>query len=221
MVVLLVVALFLTFAIIEYFVGRSTEQVAEPIRAEAPRMPRRLPLVVGGFRLVENILYHPGHTWALSEGPQLVRVGIDDFAAHLVGKVDSVKLPVPGTWVRQGQPFVTVERGGKKATLVSPIEGTVVDVNAAVAEKPDLMSHDPYADGWVMTVQAPDTKTNFRNLLGGSLARRWMEEAVRQLRTLMPMPSSALAQDGGLVIDDLTPYLTKEWSDVAKEFFLT
>jgi len=221
MVVVLVLALFLTFALIEFLVGRSAEPTVQPVASEPARVPRRLPLVVGGFRLAENVLYHPGHTWALAESPQLVRVGIDDFAAHLIGKPDSVKLPVPGTWVRQGQPAVTVERDGKKATLVSPIEGTVVDINPALQKDVSLMTKEPYSEGWVMTVQAPDATTNFRNLIGGSLARRWMDDAVRALRMLMPMPSNAMAQDGGLAIDDLTPYLTKEWDEVAREFFLT
>ncbi|OGV73608.1 MAG: hypothetical protein A3K18_17660 [Lentisphaerae bacterium RIFOXYA12_64_32] len=221
MVVLLVVTFFLTFAVIQFLISRSAKPAGESAGTAPPRPPHRLPLVVGGFKLAENVLYHPGHTWAISESPQLVRVGIDDFAAHLVGKPDSVKLPVPGTWIRQGQPAVTVERAGRKVMLVSPIEGTVVDVNSTLQSDPSLLVKDPYADGWVMTVQAPDATTSFRNLIGGALARRWMEDAASSLRMLMRMPSGALAQDGGLAIDDLTPYLTKDWDKIAREFFLT
>ncbi len=48
--------------------------------------PRLTPSLVGGFSVPDNLRYHPGHTWALSESPNLVRIGIDDFASKLIGK---------------------------------------------------------------------------------------------------------------------------------------
>jgi Fe-S-cluster-containing dehydrogenase component len=46
--------------------------------------------MVAGFQVPENVRYHSGHTWALSESRELVRVGIDDFASKLVGKFTAV-----------------------------------------------------------------------------------------------------------------------------------
>jgi hypothetical protein len=62
----------------------------------------------------------------------------------------------------------------------------------------------------------------FRNLMSGTMVRGWMEDATRRLQSLMPQAAGALAQDGGLVCDDLTPHLPEgKWDDVASEFFLT
>ena len=73
-----------------------------------------------------------------------------------------------------------------------------------------------------MTVQSPDAKTNFRNLLGGALARWWTEESAGRLQRKMPMMAGALAQDGGVAVDDVTGQIPdKEWSAIAKEFFLS
>ena len=73
-----------------------------------------------------------------------------------------------------------------------------------------------------MTVQSPDAKTNFRNLLGGALARWWTEESASRLQRRMPMALGALAQDGGVAMDNLAMQISdKDWAAVAKEFFLS
>jgi hypothetical protein len=106
--------------------------------------------------------------------------------------------------------------------MVSPIEGTITDINDAVAKNPELARKDPYGEGWLVTVQAPDSKLNFRNLLGGTLARLWTESAALQLRNRMPQLAGALAQDGGVAVDDLTSQMPGEdWATVTKEFFLS
>ena len=74
-----------------------------------------------------------------------------------------------------------------------------------------------------MTVQSPDAKTNFRNLMGGALARWWMEEAAGRLQKRLPatMGSLALAQDGGVASDDLAAGIPDEqYQAIAREFFL-
>jgi glycine cleavage system H lipoate-binding protein len=152
----------------------------------------------------------------------MVRIGMDDFASKLVGKIESISLPQRGRWVRQGQKIWTILRDGKSVDMVSPIEGTVTDVNDAVARNPELARRDPYGDGWLVTVQAPDAKINFRNLLGGTLARLWTESAALQLRNRMPALAGALAQDGGVAVDDLTAHMPDEdWAVITREFFLS
>jgi glycine cleavage system H lipoate-binding protein len=223
MTVLLVLLTFATFLLIDHFRSRHGVQ---PMLQDAPMrqetLPRLQPALVGGFQVPDNLRYHPGHTWALSESPNLVRVGLDDFAAKLTGKIESITLPQLGQWVRQGQKMCSVHRDGSKVDMLSPIEGSVSEINAAVVRDPDLALSDPYGEGWLMTVQSPDAKTSFRNLLGGTLARRWTEEAATRLQHRMPMVLGALAQDGGVVMRNLTISMPEqEWTLLAKEFFLT
>jgi glycine cleavage system H lipoate-binding protein len=159
------------------------------------------------------VRYHAGHTWALGESRELVRVGIDDFASKLVGKIERIALPQRGRWVRQGQKIWTIFRDGNSVDMVSPIEGTVTDINQAVLNDPDLARKDPYGDGWLL---------NFRNLMGGTLARLWTEASAVALQSRMPMPVGALAQDGGVAVDDLTAHMPNEdWSLLTREFFLS
>jgi glycine cleavage system H lipoate-binding protein len=225
MTVILVLLTFIIFLLIDHFYSRkravthSMLQI-EPVKREG--LPRLAPSLVGGFQVPDNLRYHPGHTWALSESPSLIRVGMDDFASKLTGKVDRITLPQRGQWLRQGQKICTVYRDGNAVDMVSPIEGSVADINEVLAQDPKLALRDPYGEGWLVTVQSPDAKTNFRNLLGGALARWWTEESASRLQRKMPMALGALAQDGGVAMDNVTAHIPgQDWMQIAKEFFLS
>lgn len=220
-----VIMLLLTFAIFLLIDYVRTQKLAKQPAVQAARReaaPRVVPALVAGFQVPENVRYHAGHTWALSESHEMVRVGMDDFASKLIGKIESIALPQRGRWVRQGQKIWTISRDGKSVDMVSPIEGTITDVNDAVSKNPELARTDPYGEGWMVKVQAPDSKINFRNLLGGTLARLWTESAAMQLRNKMPAFAGALAQDGGVAVDDLTAHMPDEdWATITREFFLS
>jgi glycine cleavage system H lipoate-binding protein len=223
MTVIMVLLTFAIFLLIDYVRGQKQlekQPVVAAVRRES--VSQVVPALVAGFEVPENVRYHAGHTWALSESRELVRVGMDDFASKLIGKIESIALPQRGRWVRQGQKIWTIFRDGKSVDMVSPIEGTITDVNDAVVKNPELARRDPYGEGWLVTVQAPDSKINFRNLLGGTLARLWTEAAALQLRNKMPQFAGALAQDGGVAVDDLTAHMPDEdWATLTREFFLS
>jgi glycine cleavage system H protein len=223
MTVIMVLLTFAIFLSIDYIRGQkqlAKQPAIQKVRQESTS--HVVPAIVSGFQVPDNVRYHAGHTWALSESRELVRVGMDDFASKLIGKIDSISLPQRGRWVRQGQKIWTIFRDGKSVDMVSPIEGTITDVNEAAAKNPELARTDPYGEGWLVTVQAPDSKLNFRNLLGGTLARLWTESAAMQLRNKMPILAGTLAQDGGVAVDDLTAHMPNEdWAELTKEFFLS
>jgi glycine cleavage system H lipoate-binding protein len=225
MTVLLVLATFAVLLAIDYI--RKGKPAQEPVvrqQRDIISIPKLSPIYVSGFEMRDKLRYHPGHTWALSESPTMVRVGLDDFAARLMGKAEGLVLPKRGQWIRQGQKFATLLREGKKADLVSPIEGEITDVNEAALRDPSLPGRDPYGEGWLITVMSPDMKINFRNLLNGTLARHWMKEAADKLRLRIPAMAmaGAVAQDGGVALADLSGQIpVEEWAEVAHEFFLT
>lgn len=223
MTALLVVLMFAVFILIDHYF-RTAKQ---PIMQAAPGLPQvstsamQSP-IVGGFKIPEHLRYHPGHTWALNESPTLVRVGMDEFAAKLVGKIERITLPQRGQWVRQGQKIWTLFRDGESVDMLSPIEGQVTDINEAAVSDPDSARKDPYSEGWLVAVHSPEAKINLRNLLSGALARAWTEQCAARLRAMLPSQIGVLAQDGGAVIDDLSSQLPdKHWAGVSKEFFLS
>ncbi|HUB03361.1 MAG TPA: glycine cleavage system protein H [Terriglobales bacterium] len=223
MTVILVLCTFVAFLAIDYFRSRKQIVIQPAVAAaKAAKTVRPIPEMIAGFRLPENLRYSPGHTWALSESPNLVRVGLDDFGSKLIGKIDHMKLPQRGQWVRQGQKIASFYRDDASVDVISPIEGSISDVNDGVLRDPKLAQSDCYGEGWLVTVQSPDAKTNFRNLLGGAVARFWMQESAGRLQSRLPQFAGALAQDGGVAVDNLAEHIPdQEWATVAKEFFLS
>lgn len=219
MIALLVAITFFAAVIIDHLLNRQPIPVTAEAPKEAPR-PRLIPSIVAGFAVPDNLRYHPGHTWAVSETPERVRVGIDDFAAKIGGDVTRIDIPERGQWIRQGQRIIAMHHGDRELDLVSPVEGEVVDFNMKALDDPKLAQKDPYGDGWLLVVNSPDSQTTFRNLLGGTIARRWMEDAAARLRSFA-MPAPAMAQDGGVAVPNVIDQLPDaDWDKLTKELFL-
>ena len=222
MTVILMLAMFVTFLAIDYLRKGKEVETTEAAEEAIPASPRLQPKYVAGFELAENRSYHLGHTWALQESPTLVRVGLDDFGARLAGKVDAIVLPKRGQWLRQGQKFATLLRAGQQVDLVSPVEGEVTGINDALLSNTAAANTDPYGQGWFVSVLSPDLKVSMRNLLNGSLARKWMAAAAEQLQMRLPAMAGAVAQDGGLAVHDITPQIPHvKWEEITREFFLS
>ena len=120
MTVLLVLLTFVTFLLIDHFHSRKQVVVQPALQAKREAPARLAPSLVGGFQVPEKLRFHPGHTWALSESPSLVRIGMDEFATKLTGKVDRISLPQRGQWIRQGQKVWTLHRDGTSVDMVRP-----------------------------------------------------------------------------------------------------
>jgi glycine cleavage system H lipoate-binding protein len=176
----------------------------------------------GGFEIPRGYCFHPGHTWVVDEGRQNARVGIDAFAGNLFGKIDSIEVADLNRWVRQGQPLCTVTREGRSIQMLSPVEGVLVSVNHEVLKNPNLIVDDPYKNGWLCVVKAPEMATNVKNLLQGTIVLPWLQNSLARIGAMVQQLSPALAQDGGLPvkgllfqIDDATQH------ELVCEFFLT
>jgi glycine cleavage system H lipoate-binding protein len=219
MTVILVFILFAFFVCIDYLSQREPVQQPAAEKPEPVAHPRLPAQYVGGFDLPEICRYHPGHTWALAESPSVVRVGLDDFAARLIGRFEGLVLPKCGQWVRQGENLAIVFRDGVKTELLSPVEGQVTHVNEAVLADPAL---EPYGRGWLVSVFSPDAQTSFRNLLAGNMARSWMSEAATRLFGKMSPLIAAAAHQRDVAVHQLIAGLPDhEWADLTAEFFLT
>lgn len=221
MVALLVVGTFICFIVVDYFM-QTRRPRSLTVSAAAARPEEAIPVnVVGGIDLPTALSYHFGHAWAVKESRNVVRVGLDDFAARLLGKVDRVELPARGRWLRQGEKGWSVARGGHSFEMLSPIEGEVVDVNPEVLRDPSVIHTNPYGAGWLLAVNSPAADSNLKNLLRGRVAQRWMEESVGTFRTHLSPSSGVYLQDGGHVIPDLLGVLPEErWEEVVRELFL-
>jgi glycine cleavage system H protein len=97
-----------------------------------------------------------------------VVVGITDYAQDSLGDVVYVELPQEGGIVTKDEPFGVVESVKAVSDLYSPVSGTVVEVNDAVADSPEVINEDPYGDAWMIKVEVgnPPETTEFLSAEG-------------------------------------------------------
>src|ERR1035438_3710369 len=198
MSILFVLLMFLVIITISYFrspdvyeLGARPQPALRPIAS--PKMERS-----SGLAIPQGYWFHPGHTWSLKESADDARIGIDSFAANLIGQIGRIDGIGENRWVRQGQKVMTIHCGKTASELVSPVEGVITAINRDAIEDPKTIEHDPYEKGWIATLKSPDLPVNQKNLMQGQMVAPWMQNCVTRLHTLVPQMAPAMAADGGL-----------------------
>jgi glycine cleavage system H protein len=98
--------------------------------------------------------YTKEHEWAQERDGRIV-VGITAYAQDQLGDVVFVGLPEVGTEVQAGQPMGEVESTKSVSDVYSPVGGTIIERNAEVESRPEILNEDPYGGGWLVAIDAP------------------------------------------------------------------
>jgi glycine cleavage system H lipoate-binding protein len=225
MVVFLVVVTLLLCVLVDWLIRggeKSGVESSTTARGECSPIELSDPVYVGGFLIQNEMAFHPGHAWAFTEGPARVRIGMDDFAAKLLGRIDDIDLPKIGDTVVQGLPVWTVKHAHRQTPMLSPVTGKVVAVNTRLEKGRDVIGRAPYSDGWLLSVQTLDLRANLNNLIRGDLLHKWLEVIAIRLRTRLSPGHTVSFNDGGTAIDDICALVDDdEWKNIAKEFLHT
>jgi glycine cleavage system H protein len=99
----------------------------------------------------EHLKYTRDHEWLELDGTR-GRVGITDYAQQQLGDVVYMDLPSVGTAVKAGQSFGSIESVKAVSELFAPVSGTIVEVNQALKDKPELVNSDPQGS-WMVVIQ--------------------------------------------------------------------
>jgi glycine cleavage system H protein len=100
----------------------------------------------------DDVRYTEEHEWARAE-ERGVRIGITDYAQDALGDVVYVDLPDVGSSLRANEPFGEVESTKSVSDVYSPVEGTVIERNPLIEDRPELVNEQPYGDGWLVLVE--------------------------------------------------------------------
>ena len=103
-----------------------------------------------------DLRYTKDHEWVRVDG-DTATIGVTDFAAQQLGDVVFVDLPAVGRTVDQFATFGVVESVKAVSDLYAPLSGEVVEVNADLAGKPELVNSDPFGEGWMIRVRVGDS----------------------------------------------------------------
>lgn len=103
----------------------------------------------------DGLRYSPDHEWARLEGG-LVRIGITDYAQDALGDVVFVEVPEVGATVAASDKVSEVESTKSVSDIFAPVAGTIVEVNAELADAPERLNDDPYGEGWICVIDPAD-----------------------------------------------------------------
>lgn len=103
-----------------------------------------------------DLKFLKSHEWARVEGNGRVTVGISDHAQGLLGDLVYVELPNVGDKVEAGAASAVVESVKAASDVYAPVGGTVVEVNSALADKPETINEDAYGEGWLYVIEADE-----------------------------------------------------------------
>ena len=113
-------------------------------------------------KVIEGLYYSESHEYVKVEG-DFGFIGISDYAQHALGNIVYVDMPDVDDEVEAGEDFGAVESVKAASDLISPVTGTVVEVNEALEDQPELVNQDPY-ENWIIKVELSD-KTELDNLM--------------------------------------------------------
>ena len=124
-------------------------------------------------KVLEGLYYSESHEFVRVEG-DFGFVGITDYAQHALGNVVYVDMPDVDDEVVAGEEFGAVESVKAASDLISPVSGTVVEVNEALDDEPELLNKDAF-ENWIIKVQLSD-KSELDNLMDAKAYAEFTKE---------------------------------------------
>jgi glycine cleavage system H lipoate-binding protein len=173
---------------------------------------------IQGIRVPHGVYLHRGHAWANLAADGQVRIGLDDFAVHMLGCMDRIDLPLMGKPLEQDQAGIGMRRGDLNARVLAPLSGVVTAFNPRVREDPTVLASDPYGDGWLLMLQPSRLREELRSLKMGTEATDFIESEIADLYQTLESQVGPLAADGGHLADDLIGSLpVGSWAAIARQ----
>ncbi|MGB9721398.1 MAG: glycine cleavage system protein H [bacterium] len=169
---------------------------------------------IKGFAFREDYYYTPNHIWLKFEG-ELVKVGIDDFATKIIGRIDNIRISTKRS-IEKGEVYGELGSGNRIVKLKLPFKTEIVDINEITRSQPSVVEKDPHNLGWLIKIKPPK---EIEELKKGDSARSWLEKEFDRLHEEFEQGIGLTISDGGEIASDLDKHLTDEqWNKLIHKF---
>lgn len=175
------------------------------------------------FQIPGGVFISEGHCWANIGEEGSVKVGIDDFAKKIIGKIDSIGLPNLGMVVKKGQSLFTVTQGQRTISFKSPVSGKVKEVNKFINEELESLNISPYDVNWICEIEADELDSELSSLKIGKAAVAFYQTDIERLQALkkktMTSKEAELEPEGAIFAGEMEKLDDINWKRFAEEFF--
>jgi len=142
-------------------------------------------ITINEYDFDESLYYYTGgdgHVWIKKLADGKITVGFDDFGQKLAGKILFVRTVPEGKTRNKGQSLGTIETGKYVGAIRCPVNGTIVEVNPAIKDKPGLINDDPYGEGWIAKIEPSSLDDDLKDemVFGEAQLKEWIEKEIAQ-----------------------------------------
>ena len=173
----------------------------------------------GEFSIPGGVLISAGHCWASVSQDGSTKVGIDDFAKKLIGRVDGIEFPNVGMTVRAGQPLFAVRQNGRRVQFHAPLSGQVLKVNRALSEEREGLDVTSYHNHWVCVIDGERLDVEIPTLRIGKSAVALYQEDIERFIAFAKTNAPGGVSDEAFCIGAMERLDDARWEQAAKEFF--
>jgi len=226
MVAVFVVATFIAFILVDGALQWSKARKQKESQSAVPAAaPWALTLTPETVEAPAGLFLDTGHTWVSVDASGRSRIGLDAFAQRVIGRIDQVELPAPGTRVLRGDKLFTVTQGSRKAEFFAPIDGVVSAVNEAAGKDGALVKADPYNRGWLLAVEPSNLSLDIRDLMVADETKGWLRKEIDRFKeffaaqAVQHMALGHVMQDGGEITAGVLEALDDDsWKRFSADF---
>ena len=169
------------------------------------------------FAIPGGVFISSGHCWASLEQDGTVKIGIDDFAKKLIGKIDALELPNLGMEIKAGQPLFTIKQGQRSITFNAPISGKIIRVNTVLTTNLEALDISPYNTNWICVVDSNNFDEEMKSLTIGNSAVTFYQNELDKFIELRK--STGKSEDEQLYIGEFEKFSDSDWERMSATFF--
>jgi glycine cleavage system H protein len=179
------------------------------------------------FSIPQGIFHAPNHTWTHLERAGLAEVGLDSFVATMI-PFRYLQINVkPGEIIRKGDVMATIEHEGKQLRILSPVTGSIMEVNPLYKETSSSYQGDPYGKEWLLKMKPSSWKEDTYSYIFAENATGWLHDERQRFRDFLAQRSEnqlhgslqPILQDGGEIRENsLAELSSATWCDFQQEF---
>lgn len=125
----------------------------------------------------DDLKYHKEHTWVKASGRKAT-IGITEYAQDALGDIVYIDLPEVDTDVEANSEIGEIESTKATSSIISPVNGRVIEVNEDLSESPEIINEDPYSKGWIAIIELDDA-SELDDLMDSSEYLKYVEEEAK------------------------------------------
>ena len=173
------------------------------------------------FNVPAGIFISQNHTWVNVEMNGTARVGIDDFARKIIGKIDKVELPKLNAEIRKGDLLFSIKHGSHSVDLASPISGKITLLNTEHIEHPDWIASKPFELSWMCCIEPSNLSEELHSLKIGVDSINWYKAQIDKYNEIVKGVEQERAQIGPSAKGDGNAGMQKADEKLLTEFVKT